>query len=165
MKEDILFSERQFFKQKALWVILIFIDFIFIYGSYSQIFKGVKFGQHLMSNIQIVFCASLLIIITLFFSVAHLDTIIKKDGIYIKFFPFHLNFIKYPFVNINELNVSKYNPIKQYGGWGLRFTLRGDKAFNISGNYGVKIMFKNGKNLLIGTNEPQLIKIKISLCH
>lgn len=46
-----------------------------------------------------------------------------------------------------------------YGGWGLRLGFFGKgRAYNISGNIGMQIVFKDGKKLLIGTQKSAEIK-------
>jgi TATA-box binding protein (TBP) (component of TFIID and TFIIIB) len=42
----------------------------------------------------------------------------------------------------------------EYGGWGIRCGWHGKKVYNISGNRGVQLVFKNGKRLLIGSQKP-----------
>jgi hypothetical protein len=43
-----------------------------------------------------------------------------------------------------------YRPIRDYGGWGVRFGPRG-RAYNVSGNRGVEITLANGKRVLVGS--------------
>ncbi|HET6897964.1 MAG TPA: hypothetical protein VFK70_06445 [Vicinamibacteria bacterium] len=43
-----------------------------------------------------------------------------------------------------------YRPIREYGGWGLRFGPRG-RAYNVSGDRGVELTLDNGKRVLIGS--------------
>ena len=38
------------------------------------------------------------------------------------------------------------------GGWGWRYSIRNGRAFNISGNKGLQIIFKDGKKLLLEAN-------------
>ncbi|NVL91956.1 MAG: hypothetical protein HWN71_02845 [Desulfobacterales bacterium] len=47
-----------------------------------------------------------------------------------------------------------YNPLKDYGGWGIRYG-RGGRAYNVSGNRGVYLELSNGKSLLIGSLQPE----------
>ncbi|MHC4643443.1 MAG: hypothetical protein ACYS32_17515, partial [Planctomycetota bacterium] len=48
-----------------------------------------------------------------------------------------------------------YKPILEYGGWGIRCSFTGKgKAYNVSGNKGVQLVFTNGKKLLIGSQQP-----------
>jgi hypothetical protein len=55
------------------------------------------------------------------------------------------------------LEVVKYNPISDYGGWGVRLSRNG-KAFNVKGEFGLKLYFDNRKPLLIGTQKPEELK-------
>jgi len=86
---------------------------------------------------------------------AKLQTIVCRDGLYVRFFPFHIKFKRFAFEDIGEYYARQYSPLKEYGGWGIRFTFRNGKAYNISGNKGLQIVFKNGKKLLIGSQNPQ----------
>lgn len=157
MEADILFFERQYFRQKALWLILAGVNLYVIYITFQQVFQGIKVNGDSMSNSNLLISNVILLVVTLLFAIMHLDTIIKEDGICIRFFPFQLSLKKYPFSTIRSLVVTSYDPITEFGGWGYRFTFSGKKAINISGNQGIRIEFKNGKNLLIGTNQPQAV--------
>ncbi len=81
-----------------------------------------------------------------------------SDGLYIKFFPFHLKFKRIAFDEIAKFYTRTYRPIMEYGGWGIRYgfawPLNANKAYNMSGNKGVQLELKNGKCLLIGTQKP-----------
>lgn len=46
-----------------------------------------------------------------------------------------------------------YNPIGDWGGWGIRYNSRG-RAYNMYGNEGVEVTLKNGKVILFGTQRP-----------
>jgi len=84
-----------------------------------------------------------------------LETQIKKDGVYLKFFPFHLSFRRYTWDKISKSFVRQYNPIGEYGGWGIRFGFFGKgKAYSVSGNKGLQVEFSDTKRVLIGTNKP-----------
>ena len=79
---------------------------------------------------------------------------VRADALYIRFFPFHFTFERYPYERIKKFKVVTYHPIKEYGGWGIRYGKHG-KAYNIRGNRGVKIEFIDGKRLLIGSQKPE----------
>src|SRR5690606_41120216 len=84
-----------------------------------------------------------------------LETKIKNDGIFVRFFPFHISFKYYPWDEISSSFVRKYSPLVEYGGWGWRFSLFGSgTAYNVSGNMGLQLIFTNKKKLLIGTKKP-----------
>ena len=84
-----------------------------------------------------------------------LITRIRQEGIYYRFYPFHLKEKHIPTEEILSYEVRQYKPITEYGGWGIRNGgKKYGKAFNVSGNMGLQLYLKNGKKLLIGTGKP-----------
>lgn len=155
MGKENLFYEKQYFKQFPLWLILIGLNLLFIYAFFQQVIGGKKFGQNSMSNIQLEIATGIILLLTILFKIVHLDTVIKKDAIYIRFFPIQLNYRKYSWSSISKALVGKYKPILGYGGWGFRISITGKKALTVSGDDGIKLFFKDGSQLLIGTNKPK----------
>lgn len=155
MRSKILFSERQKFRQWWLWVIFLGISGLFLWGVSRQIIGGQPFGDKPMSNTGLLATAGLVILLTLLFLNARLDTIIKEDGIYVRFFPFQVKWRHYGWKTLHKVYIRKYSPLAEYGGWGVRFGLFGKgRALNVSGNNGLQLEFTNGRKLLIGTNKP-----------
>ena len=156
MENDILFTEQQRFKQWWLWLILFGINFIFIFGIFKQVIGGQQFGDKPMSDMGLFMGFGIVFSLTLLFYFFKLETIIKTDGIYVRFFPIHIAYKKYAWDTINKSFVREYNAIGEYGGWGIRYGIFGSgNALNVSGNKGLQLVFTNDKKLLIGTNKPQ----------
>jgi hypothetical protein len=155
MDQEIIFSESQKFKQWWLWLILLGLNVLFIFGYLQQVLTGKQFGDRPMSNNGLLAITVLTVMLSLLFYFLRLDTQIKKDGVYVRFSPFQRRFKYYNWNQIKRSYVRKYNPITEYGGWGLRAGIFGSgKAFNISGNQGLQLEFFNDKKLLIGTKKP-----------
>lgn len=156
MNNNVLFTERQRFTQWWLWLILLGINSLFLFGLFKQVVNGQQFGDKPMSNSGLLIATGITIILTIFFVNFRLDTIIRQDGIYVRFFPFHLKFKQYTWDTLTKSFVRQYSPITEYGGWGLRLGLFGKGiAFNVSGNKGLQLEFNDNKKLLIGTNKPE----------
>ena len=51
---------------------------------------------------------------------------------------------------IESVEARSYHPLREYGGWGVRFGA-GGKAYNVSGNRGVQLVLRGGQRLLIGS--------------
>ncbi len=152
---DILFTEQQKFKQWWLWLILLGINGFFLFGVFKQVISGQQFGNKPMSNLELLIATGLTIILTILIVNFRLDTTIRMDGIYVRFFHFHLKFKHYTWDSLTKSFVRQYSPLIEYGGWGLRIGLFGKgTAYNVSGNKGLQLEFKNNKKLLIGTNKP-----------
>lgn len=116
MDNEVLFAEKQRFKQWWLWLILLGINGLFLFGVYKQVIGGQQFGDNPMSNTGLLIATGLTIALTLLFVSFRLDTIIKKDGIYVRFFPFHLKFKYYPWNTLTKSFVRQYSPLTEYGG-------------------------------------------------
>jgi hypothetical protein len=155
MENEILFSEKQKFTQWWLWLFLIGINLFTLYGIYIQVLEGHPFGNNPASNTGLLLIFALTIGLTLLFASFRLDTQIRNDGIDYRFFPFHLSFRHVDWNDAEKIFVRKYNPLLEFGGWGIRYGIWGKgKAINMSGNKGLQIEFRNGKKLLIGTQKP-----------
>lgn len=161
MTDEILFSEKQRFKQWWLWLLLLGINGVLIYGIFKQIIIKEFFGNNPMSNLGLLITTAITLLITFFFINFRLETIIKKDGIYVRFFPIHSKYKYYPWKDLTAYSVRKYSPLKEYGGWGIRYGLSG-KTYNISGNKGLQLELSDQTKLLIGTNKPEKLKKVLS---
>lgn len=152
-----LFREKQHFRQPLLWALILLTSGISIFSTISQEVFSRPIGNNpppdwLSIILMIVFGVALPVLLW----IVVLITEVKADGIYYRFFPFHHSFHKIPFSLIRRYRVCTYHPIGDYGGWGIRYGWRGKgKAYNVSGNRGVKFEFAEGRPLLIGSQRPE----------
>ncbi len=148
-----LYREVQHFRQLWLWILLLSISLIAIWGMVQQLFLGKPFGNNPAPD-------TVLIVIVIIFGFPYafykmnLTTEVCSDGLYYRFFPFHLSFHKIGLEYLAKYEVRTYNALKDYGGWGIRYGRRG-KAYNVSGNCGVQLEFSNGDRLLFGSQKPE----------
>jgi hypothetical protein len=154
------FHEEQQFRQPWLWLLLLVITAcvigMFAHGMYTQLYLGQSWGDRPMSDSALVISAAFSFLIsaglTLLFYKLKLITEVGPDGVHIRFFP--LTRRKITFDSITSCKARTYRPIREYGGWGIRFNRKGN-AYNVSGNRGVQLEFKQGRPLLIGTQRPE----------
>ena len=145
-----LFEENQRFTQWWLWVILLSFPII-SFGPFDD--KGIN-SYYVLIGISI----------PLIFYFFELRTLVTSEGLSFQFFPFHFKKHLIKIEDIKKIKAMEYSPMKEYGGWGIRYGFKG-KAYNISGNKGVKIHLSNGRNILFGSLkykdlEKSLKKIK-----
>lgn len=159
MRGKILFTEQQKFKQWWLWVLLIGINGIFIFKLIRQITYNQRFSEYATNDTESIFSFIIIFIITGLFYFFKLETIIKNDGIYVRFFPIQIAYKKYSWENISKCYIRKYSSLSEYGGWGYRIGIFGKgNALNVSGDEGLQLEIFNKPNLLIGTNKPEELK-------
>ncbi|MBN2109660.1 MAG: hypothetical protein JW705_01035 [Methanosarcinaceae archaeon] len=159
--DHVIYREIQKFDQLWLWLVVLLPVAIAWYGAIEQLVYGRPFGDNPASDRgMLVIWVLFGIVLPLFMISLRLIIEVRNSGIYVKFFPFHLSFTHYPFENIRSYEAVTYRPLSDYGGWGIRYGPKG-KAYNVSGNRGVMLEFKNGKRLLVGSQEPEALKMSM----
>jgi hypothetical protein len=153
IQENVKFSENQRFRQKWLWLIMIITLTGTLILTFTKILIKNTADCIVYDMSTLVYVAIFFILLPFFFLVFELRTRVTDNAIYIRFFPFHASWICFPITDIASYSNVKYHPLLEYGGWGIRFGLQG-KAYNVSGNRGIRLFFKNGKKLLIGSQDP-----------
>jgi len=149
------YKETQRFTQWWLWLILIFSWGSMIYAFISE--KPTLNVANIISGV--IMCA-----LPILFWQMRLITRITDEGIYVRFIPFHFKEQFYPWDSIESAQVRTYSPLKEYGGWGIKYGFNGQgKVYNVSGNEGLQLVFKSGEKLLIGTQKPGEIQASIRL--
>jgi len=99
------------------------------------------------------------IAIAVLFLYLKFETEVRADGLYVRYFPFHVRFKKISVDGLSECYTRQYKPIREYGGWGIRCGIfRKGKAYNVSGNKGVQLIFKDGGRLLIGSQRAEKLE-------
>ena len=150
---EYIFHEEQSF---ALWLrLLVALSMIWIVPvSIVQLIKdSSKQGSPEILPIILLIVAGIFvpIAIGLLFWLLKLETEVRPDGLYVRYFPFHIHFKRFTVDDLSEYYARKYRPIREYGGWGIRCSFGKGKAYNVSGNKGVQLVFRSGKRLLIGS--------------
>jgi hypothetical protein len=153
--ETSYYIEVQRINKLLFVVIMIFAGVIPIVSISIALFQNdVKMHTSRLS-IEIILAYLLATVIILLFILLKLEIKVTHDGIYYRLFPFTPRFRKIPFSEIHSYFIRKYNPITEYGGWGIRFSMKKEGiAYTVSGTMGLQIYLNNGKKILIGTRQP-----------
>lgn len=135
------FVERQRFNQWWLWLILLATTIVPIV---LAILRKTSLGISVLIIIPIL----------LLFIFTTLRTKIDEAGFSFKFFPFTMSTHSVSWEKIKTISVKKYQPLRDFGGWGLRTSESNGTAYTVKGKYGIQIELLNGKKVLIGTQAP-----------
>jgi len=159
---DYLFKEVQTFRQKILWILLSIITIgsiaLFVINYLNTMNDGTNSSDiSLFGLILVTMFTSFLL---WFFYKIELIISINSNSINYTFWPFIRDTKKIRFENIHSIYVGKYKPIREYGGWGYRLSLKGrGLCLNVSGSQGIRIKMNDGYELLLGTQKKEeLIK-------
>ncbi len=132
------------------WLLLpVFIPVIIVFAAWGSETNPAEKAE-LTEALPIVIGVEALVVGMLFSM--RLTTQIDNNGIMVKYFPF-IRQRTYQWIDIEKAYVRKYNALGEYGGWGLKGGRKSGKAYNVWGNKGLQLEFKNGKKLLIGTQK------------
>jgi len=154
------YREVQQFRQKWLWIPLVCSTVATVgvigYLLVRQLALGRPVGNPPMPDkvlasigIAVILCEALTL--ALLRAIA-LITEVRTDALYLRFYP--AGWKRIAFDDIRRCQARTYDPLMEYGGWGVRWG-RSGKAYNISGNRGVQLELANGQKLLIGSEKAE----------
>lgn len=153
-----IFKEEQRFTQ--LWL-LVLMSVSFIVPILIMVQEYLKEDTKMTTN-QFILTLLGILASALFIFAFKLTTRIDEKGIHYQFFPFHFKLKVISWNEISKAIIRTYDPIGDYGGWGLKggtlWNKSKGKAINVSGDIGIQLELKNGKKLLIGTQKENEAK-------
>jgi hypothetical protein len=156
-KKEVTFQESQKFSRVMTLFTVAIVSVTFIFGFIRQILFGKPWGNNPMEDAPLIMVTLIVVLFSVSLFFVEMKTIINQDGIYVKIFPLQLKYRCFSWDEIAKAYIRKYRPLLEFGGWGLRAGCAGlssNKAYNMSGNRGLQLVFTNGKKLLIGTQQP-----------
>ena len=149
MKTEIIFRETQLGVKN--WVLLVVVLFAIIPASIFLLFQTMEaFGSTRIVLLSTFIFTILICSILLFIK---LNITVTKDEIQYRLSTFHFSTQILSKNQIIEIENVVYNPIGEWGGWGIRMKGR-DRAYNMYGNKGVQVTLKSGKIVLFGSQKP-----------
>ena len=106
--------------------------------------------------------AALVMLLTMvLISSVKLRTRIDDEGVHFRMNVFQWKERTIPWSEIDRIYVRQYSPLKEYGGWGIKKGRNG-WAYTLSGNYGIQVVKKDGKEIMVGTRQPEAAKEYLS---
>jgi Family of unknown function (DUF6141) len=155
----IIYREVQKFRQWWIMMILLLSLGIWLWGIVQQLVYKIPFGNHPITDLGLILIGIIVLIPVLVFLWIKMITEIRTDGLYYKMYPL-MGFKKIAASEIKDWEVKEYSPLKEFGGWGIRFSAKkgGGKAINVKGKHGLQLELNSGKKILIGSQDPEKIK-------
>lgn len=162
------FNEKQYQKSWWKWLLMIGMDLMFVVGTIMQIGYRRSFGNSPMSDTMLIILTVFVILFSIVLLSSYLQTYINSDGVYIKYFPFHLKYKFFSWESIESAKVRSYNPLMEFGGWGIKWIkfcfnnfpplFKSSTCYTVSGTNGLELSLKNGKKVMIGTHSPNSLE-------
>jgi hypothetical protein len=103
----------------------------------------------------------LLLLMVVIIFLLHMTTEVTPSDLRVWFgwIPTYRRFV--PIETVQLVEVVTYRPIADYGFWGIRWGRDGERALIARGNRGVRLELKDGRKLLIGSQQPELLAAAI----
>ena len=93
------------------------------------------------------------VLLPAFLLAARLVTEVSPRGLRLRFPPFVTREI--PFARMRRVQPRTYRPLREYGGWGIRWGPGGKRAYNVSGKGGVEVELIDGRTVMVGSQRPE----------
>lgn len=154
MTDTVRFDEKQQFRSKWLWLLLLIAAapawVIFV----VQVIGGRPIGSEPAPDwaLWIFFLLIGVGLLGLFWWM-RLEVTVTDAHLRIRFRPFRAKVI--PHDQIAGAEAVTYSPLGEFGGWGLRYRPGFGWAYNISGKQGVIVTLEDGRTMLIGSQRHE----------
>lgn len=146
------FTEVQRMRIWWVWGLLGVLMLMYSYAAFRQWYGTGSWGNNHAPDWMLGVVLVFLLFIPVFVFIMKLETRLDAEGVSFRFFPLHRRWQKFAWSEVERAWVRKYRPIAEYGGWGFRGLPGGNsRAYSIIGDYGIQLLLKNGKRILIGT--------------
>ncbi len=158
--DRVLFLEVQRFTQWWLRAILFGVAALSAWIFVQQIVLGRPFGNHPAPDWVVwllLFAVGMglpLLLLTM-----TMQTRVTPGRITIRFSPLYRRTI--PLNSVTSFRARTYRPIREFGGWGIRWVPGKGVAYNVSGNQGVELRLTNGRIILIGSQRSHELETAI----
>ncbi len=141
------FHEEQRFKW--FWTAMFCVPaFVVGYGLYRQAWLK----QPLISGALLWPAFLVSAVVAIWFLRLKLETEVRDDGLFIDFIWLWPKRV-IPWAQIRSVETRTYRPIRDFGGWGVRWDARGI-VYHTRGNRGVRLVLASGERVLLGSQRP-----------
>lgn len=167
-KEDKpIFVERQRFTNWILWMGLISMAVASWFWFISMILEMTNPSLvPSMSPPWLVLLVWLAVGISLPFIIylMRFDLRIENDHIIYRYFPFQKKYQRLPIKNVSNYKIVRYDPLGDYGGWGIR-KRKHNIGFITPSDRGVIVLVDQSTHITFGSEKPKDLYLAINQVH
>ncbi|OJJ19128.1 hypothetical protein BKI52_20140 [marine bacterium AO1-C] len=145
----LVFEEKQQMIKTWAGSLVILLNVVFIGLLMRQLLTAPK------TTTLLAYAITLFITLGIFwlFQKATLTTHLTREGITVHYPPF-VKEKYFAWSTLSKVYTRNYKPLGEFGGWGYRNNGK-SFAYNVSGNFGLQLEFKEEKNILIGSQKQE----------
>lgn len=129
--------------------------FYFVFSNFDRPFYFKETLPFYLSGFFIFILSAFIIYI---FLNLKLELIISQEGLFFRLFPFHRKYRFIAYTDIRSYSVRRFRPILEYGGWGIRYSIkRNGIAYTLTGSCGLQLELNSFKRMMIGIKSPDMV--------
>jgi len=147
------YHEEQHFHDVLMGLLVLAMLFVVFVTTVAVVFSRPN------DALLLAIAPAMIVLVAALISLSHLDVDVTDSGVSIAFrhlWPTR----RIAFADIVGLEVKRYRPLIDYGGWGVRLGPAG-WAYTTGGDVGVKMRLRKGLPVLIGTRHPSELEAAI----
>ena len=147
------YHEEQHFHDALMGLLVLAMLFVVFVTTVAVVFSRPN------DALLLAIAPAMIVLVAALISLSHLDVDVTDSGVSIAFrylWPTR----RIAFADIVGLEVKRYRPLIDYGGWGVRLGPAG-WAYTTGGDVGVKMRLRKGLPVLIGTRHPSELEAAI----
>jgi hypothetical protein len=117
------------------------------------LYRSVWLKQPLLSGALLWPAFAVAVVVAVWFLRLKLVTEVRDNGLYICFvwlWPERT----IPWEQVRSVETRTYRPIRDFGGWGVRWAARGI-VYHARGNRGARMVLASGERVLVGSQRPE----------
>jgi hypothetical protein len=154
--ENSIYREVQRFTLKWAWTLILAVALFIWYAFVQQVILGKPVGSKPATDQAMwILWAGFGIGLPVFFHSLKLVVELREKELYLRFFPFPARTV--PYQNLKNCQAVEFSPLRDYGGYGLRWSPGKGWAYLIGSKRGVRLELSDGEKLLIGSQHPEKI--------
>ncbi len=138
------------------WLVVVFWGSMFLGMVVVSLSEGGAEQERLLGLVVLGVAA---VLVQLF--VGGLSVRLYRDHLRVGLGPVGLISKKIRYEEIERTESVTYHPIRDFGGWGVRFGKDGKRAWTSRGNHAVVLCLKDGIRLYVGSDRPHRLEERI----
>jgi hypothetical protein len=158
-----LFQETQAFRQRHAKLALATPPAAILFITLRQVVWHHPWGTPPVSNGDLLFLSVLLVVVYLRLITVRLATELRPAEIAVGLRGLWRK-RRIPLDQVRAAREVQYDPIREFGGYGFRSGRRG-QAYIASGTRGVELELRDGRKVLIGSQDPGQLAKRITACR
>jgi len=153
---DPRFHEEQGLRHWWLWLLVGAIAVAAWWSFVHQIVLGRPFGTNPGPDWVVWLVTGVCgVVVPVTLLAARLVVDVSPDGVRLHYRPFRNRWIEAR--SVVGFEVVTYRPIRQWGGWGIRYAFGRGWAYTAYGTQGVRLELEDGRSLLVGSQRPEAL--------